>query len=371
MTRVDTAQVEATPEYQAATESTALVDRSDRFLLTVTGRAPAQMLTGIVSGKMPPDPEPTGVGLERGRAFYSTILTPKGKVVTDLRVFRLEEGAEGAHLIDVPAAGLAPLEDHLKRYLPPRMAKAREPEEPLGLLSVVGPGGARLVSEHVLGGRVDAEELEELEEGEERTLTGEDPVGLRVIRNRDVHPLALDIVAARSVIGDLWSRLEGAGARGASKVVWSTLRMEKGRPAFGVELTADDLPPEAGITSRAVDHEKGCYTGQEVIVRVRDRGRVNRHLRGLFLGSHPLPDVGTPLFVEGRERSGGEVRSVTRSPRFGQGIALGYVRREAEPPTAVRLGSSDGPEVQLRGLTDDGWVLVEGDPGRSDPGDTR
>ena len=367
MTHVDTAYVEATPEYQAATEGAALVDRSDRSLLTVTGRAPAQMLTGILSGTMPPDPEPVGQGLERGRAFYSTILTPKGKVVTDLRVFRLEKGAEGAHLMDVPAAGLAPLEDHLKRYLPPRMARAREPEESLGLLSVVGPGGARLVSEHVLSGLVGEEELEQLAEGEERILTREGPVGVRVIRNGDVHPLALDVIATRGMIAELWGRLEGAGATGAGKALWSTLRMEKGRPAFGVELAADDLPPEAGVTSRAVDHEKGCYTGQEVIVRVRDRGRVNRHLRGLFLGSRPLPEVGTPLFIEGRERTGGEIRSVTLSPRFGQGIALGYVRREAEPPTAVHLGSPDGPEVQLRGLTDDGWDLVDGDPGGSGP----
>lgn len=369
MNRVDTAPVETTPEYEAATGGAALVDRSDRSLLSVTGRSPAQMLTGIVSGRMPPDPEPEREGVTRGRAFYSTILTPKGKVVTDLRLFRLEKGAEGAHLMDVPAAGLAPLEEHLSRYLPPRLARAGEPEEPLGLLSVVGPKSAELVSEHVLGGRVGEGELEEMAEGEERALLDGSPVGVRVIRNRDVHPFTLDIIAVRSLIRDLWERLGGAGAKGAGRILWTTLRLEKGRPAFGSELTADDLPPEAGVTERGVDHEKGCYTGQEVIVRVRDRGRVNRHLRGLLLGGHPLPEGGTPLFIAGRERAGGEIRSAARSPRFGQGIALGYVRREAEPPTSVRLGSPDGPEVQIRRLTDDGWALVEGDPGRSHSSD--
>jgi len=315
---------------------------------------------------MPPDPESVEPGISRGRAYYSAILTPRGKVVTDLRMIRLESGEEGALLLDLPRAGEAPAREHFGKYMPPRFARVEAPDEPLGILTVMGPEGADLVSREVLGLRVDAPVLAGMEEGEERIGNGAPPpVGIRVIRNGDVAPAALDLVAPLATLRTLWLRFRELGVTPAGNGVWETLRIEKGRPAFGVELDADTLPPEAGIVDRAIDQAKGCYTGQEVIVRIRDRGKVNRHLRGFLLGDAPTPEPGTPLFIAGREREAGEIRSVAQSPRFGQGIALGYLRRELEPPGMARLGSPEGPEIEVRALGDEGWVLVDGDPGRS------
>jgi tRNA-modifying protein YgfZ len=352
-----------TEEYRAAVESGAVFDRSHRALLLVKGRSPGRMLTGIVSGAMPPEPEGVESGIRRGGATYSAVLTPKGKVVTDLRLIRLAAGEEGSFLLDVPPGGVEGLLEHLKRYLPPRFAVLSNPPEPLGLLTVTGREASVILSREALGLRVGAEDLEGLAEGEERILDDGGAVGIRVIRNMDVHPAAFDVLAGATTIAALWRRLGELGFAPAGSGVWETLRIEKGRPAFGAELDRDTLLPEAGLAERAVDHRKGCYTGQEVIVRIRDRGRVNRRLRGLFLGDLPTPSRGTPLFMEGREREAGEIRSSAQSPRFGQGIALGYVRREAEPPTTVRLGARDGPEVAVRELSDEGWVLVNGDPG--------
>ena len=353
-------------EYRAATDEVAVVDRSHRVLLLVTGRSPGRMMTGVATGSMPPDPESVEPGISRGRAYYSTILTPRGKVVTDLRMIRLEPGEDGALLLDLPRAGEAPAREHFGKYMPPRFARVEAPDEPLGILTVVGPEGADLVSREVLGLRVDAPVLAGMEEGEERIGNGgPPPVGVRVIRNGDVAPAALDLVAPLAVLRTLWLRFRELGVTPAGNGVWETLRIEKGRPAFGVELDADTLPPEAGIVDRAIDHAKGCYTGQEVIVRIRDRGKVNRHLRGFLLGDAPTPEPGTALFIAGREREAGEIRSVAQSPRFGQGIALGYLRRELEPPGVARLEGPDGPEIGVRALSDEGWLLVDGDPGRS------
>jgi folate-binding protein YgfZ len=352
-------------EYRAVLEAGVVVDRSHRAFLPVEGRQPARMLTGVVSGTMPPEPTYPAEGIREGRAPYSLVLTPKGKVVTDLRLFRLEAGEGGAHLMDVPAAGHAGLMEHLTRYLPPRFARVTEPPEPLGLLTVVGPRAAEVLSREVLGLRVGDEELEDLDEGDERVLEDGSRLGIRVVRNTDVHPTAFDVLAAAASLKTFWSRMIELGFHPAGLKTWDTLRIEKGRPAYGVELDRDTIPPEAGVVGRAIDHQKGCYTGQEVIVRVRDRGRVNRHLRGLLLGDLPEVEPGASLFIPGRDRPAGEIRSVTASPRFGQGAALGYLRREAEPPTVARLGAPDGPEVQVRALTDEGWDLVEGDPGLS------
>ena len=73
--------------------------------------------------------------------------------------------------------------------------------------------------------------------------------------------------------------LVDGGAVPAGLGVWKTLGVEAGRPVFGTDMDERTLPPEAGIVERAIDQTKGCYTGQEVIVRIRDRGHVNRHLR--------------------------------------------------------------------------------------------
>ncbi len=348
-------------EYTAAVDGGALFDRSHRVFVRVEGRAPAQMITGIVSGRMPPEPEERDEGITGSSAPPSTVLTPKGKLVTDLRVFRLEGGASGALLLDVPRAGLEGLLEHLKMYLPPRMARLVPPGESLGMLTLTGHQVVSILTREALGLRVDPPELAALEEGEERVLLDGSETGLRVVRCADVHPMAFDLVGPHSTLGSLWRRFVELGFRPAGHGVWETLRIERGRPAYGVELDRDVLPPEAGIDERMIDHHKGCYTGQEVIVRVRDRGRVNRHLRGILLGDQPTPSPGTPLFVEGRDREAGEIRSTAQSPRFGQGVALGFVRREAEPPTRAWLGSPDGPEVRVRAIGAAGWKLVEGD----------
>jgi tRNA-modifying protein YgfZ len=352
-------------EYEAAVDGGSIFDRSHRALIPVEGRAPAQMLTGIVSGRMPAEPVAAGEGVVRGEAQPSTVLTPKGKLVTELRLFRLEAGPEGALLLDLPRAGLDGLIDHMKTYLPPRMARLVPPPEPLGMLTLTGHQVAAILTREALGLRVDTPDLAALSEGEERVLDDGSRTGVRVVRSGDVHPMAFDLIGAAAVVRSLWVRLVSLGFTPAGHGVWETLRIERGRPAYGVELDLDVLPPEAGLQERMIDHHKGCYTGQEVIVRVRDRGRVNRHLRGLLLGDLPTPATGTLLFIEGRERAAGEVRSTAQSPRLGQGIALGFVRREVEPPGVVRLGSPDGPEIGVRALGDDGWELVEGDVRRT------
>jgi hypothetical protein len=128
----------------------------------------------------------------------------------------------------------------------------------------------------------------------------------------------------------LWETLVHGGAHPAGLGVWTTLRVEAGRPAYGTDMDEDTIPVEAGIHDRAIDYAKGCYTGQEVIVRIRDRGHVNRELRQLMLGDVPAPRPGAELFVEGSEKPVGHITSAVESPRFAQTVALGYVRRGVE-----------------------------------------
>lgn len=331
-------------EYEAATGAVGVRDRSHRTRLRVAGRQPSAMLKGVVTGRIPGALTAAG-DAHRGRAEPSAVLTPKGRIVSDLLLWR-EPGEEEALWLDVPAASAAPLLEHLGRYIPPRFATVEDRTDATGTLTVVGPDAARLLSLEALGLRVEEDDLAGAGEGDLWWLGG-----LAVIRIGTVRPPAWDVVGERASLAALWSRLTAAGASPFGSGVWEALRLEAGRPASGADFDQDTLLPETGLHTRVVDHAKGCYTGQEVVVRIRDRGHVNRHLRRLRLGEGPMPAPGTELWTDGGDRPVGVVTSVAESPREGA-LALAYVRREVEPPGPVHVGAPDGVPAAVEALPD-------------------
>jgi folate-binding protein YgfZ len=136
----------------------------------------------------------------------------------------------------------------------------------------------------------------------------------------------------------LVSALERAGATPIDRDLQQSLRIEAARPEFGVDMSTDTIPLEAGLLDRAISTSKGCYVGQEVIVRVLHRGggRVAKRLVTLALdpGVQTLPAPGTQLHVDGREV--GRITSAAWSPHEPRAIALGYLHRDfAEPGRRV------------------------------------
>jgi len=322
--------------YAAAIQGAAVFDRSPRTRLVVSGRAPAQMLNGILTGGMPGEPAAIAGDVLGGRATYHAVLTPKGKTITDLWCLRRGDEEGDGFLLDVPERGRTGLLAHLGKFLPPRLARVEDLSGSTAALAVVGPDAAALLSRLALGLRVDAAELSALDEGVWRVAGSSVPGGLVVIRSMDVWPEAFVVTGPAGSAGALRETLAAAGAARGDAEAWSTLRVEAGRPEYGADMDEDTIPVEAGIHERAIDYGKGCYTGQEVIVRIRDRGHVNRSLRLLMLGDEPPPAPGTELFVAGADKPVGAVTSAVRSPRFGQTIALAYVRRGVEGEPAPR-----------------------------------
>ncbi|MDH3269836.1 MAG: hypothetical protein OEN56_00795 [Gemmatimonadota bacterium] len=327
----------ASAAYLGATEGMAVFERSDRALLSVAGKAPAQMLSGILTGVIPGPPTVVEGDVHGGTATYHAVLTPKGKMISDLWALLLGDEEAIGFLLDVPSAGHEGLAAHLAKFLPPRFARVRELGAERASLGVVGPKAAAALSKLALGLRVDPEWLERCAEGEWR-CAGSPASGLVVARTEDVWPLAWIVYGPAEPVAALHRALVGEGAIEGDSEAWTTLRVEAGRPAFGPDMDHETLPPEAGIVDRAIDHGKGCYTGQEVIVRIRDRGHVNRELRRLALGEATLPEPGTELrAADGSGKVVGTVTSSVHSPRAGGVLALARVRREAE---SVLLGDS-------------------------------
>lgn len=327
-------------EYAAATDGAAVFDRSHRTRLVVKGKAPGQMLNGILTGTLPTGPERLGDEVMAGRATYHTVLTPKGKMLADLWAYLPGEEEDDGFLLDVPVAARTHLLEHFRKFLPPRFAAVEDASERTSMIMVSGPEAAALLSRTALGLRVEATDLSALEEGEWRAAGSSMRDALTVVRTADVWPEAYNVIGPSGAVVALWKALAAAGAVPAGLGVWQTLRVEAGRPAYGTDMDDGTIPVEAGIHDRAIDYQKGCYTGQEVIVRIRDRGKVNRTLRQIRLGDVPTPAKGAELFVReadgGRgERAVGWVTSAVQSPKFGGTVALGYVRSEVDEKDVV------------------------------------
>ncbi len=335
-------------EYRAARKGLAIRDRSHRARLLVAGGDPIAALQGVLTGRLPNAPSAFREGLTRAQVEYSAVLTPKGRMIADLRAMWGPNPDEEGLFLDVPAAAIGPLLAHLKRYVPPRLATIEDVTADSGLITVLGPGSPDTIAEIVLDSGSHSAEVEGLVEGEFLEARG-----VRVVRTCDVDVPAWDLFVSAPHLREIWDRLVGAGAAPIGTGVWETLRVEAGRPAYGQDMDESTILSETGLVDRAVDHTKGCYTGQEIIVRIRDRGHVNRSLRGLLLAEGPPPKTGTELFKD--DRVLGEVTSVVESPRRVGPIGLGYVHRDVSNGGQVTVGSPTGPPAGIRALGP-GWT---------------
>ena len=318
-------------EYAAARARAVVVDRADRAVVRVFGRDPVRMVHGLITNDL--------AGAPAGQGVYAAVLTPKGKMVAEVRVFRLPSGELW---VEVPRGGREPLLEHLRKFLPPLYARFADVSDRYAVLGVYGPAAAE-VAARALGGAVPAGRPEDAFEF--RPAGEED--GLLVARTLYAGEDGYDVFVPAAEAERVWRALVESGARPAGHGTLEVLRIEAGRPRWGAELGPEVIPLEAGLRDRAISTQKGCYTGQEVIVRILHRGHVNWLLRGLRLGESPAPAPGAALVRPEDGRPVGRVTSACSSPRHGQTIGLGYVRREVVPEAVLRLGGTGGPEVRV------------------------
>jgi folate-binding protein YgfZ len=212
-------------------------------------------------------------------------------------------------------------------------------------IGVHGPHAAEVVRRTLAGGGAPAGALEAAglaawPEFANAALAG----GGRAYR-RDTYGVPGFVLRVPRADAEGWSaRLRLAGAVATAPDDLEFARIEAGRPEFLVDMDGETIPLEAGIEDRAISFTKGCYVGQEVIVRVvhRGGGRVARRLVGLRLAGPCLPARRAVLRHDAREV--GYVTSAAWSPRLGAVVALGYVRREfVEPGTTLAVDCDGTP----------------------------
>jgi folate-binding protein YgfZ len=154
--------------------------------------------------------------------------------------------------------------------------------------------------------------------------------------------LGTDVVCDAEDLDAVRSTLIDEGAAPVSEAVAEIVRVESGRPRYGIDLDDSVIPQEAGLNERAVDFQKGCYVGQETVARLFYRGKPNRRLMGLR-SAEPI-ETGTPLLLG--DKTVGAVLSSVVSPARGP-LALAFVRREAAEGDELQVGSKSATVVSL------------------------
>jgi tRNA-modifying protein YgfZ len=301
-------------DYRALTESCGLVDRSDRGKLALSGSGAVEFLNGQVTNEL--------ADLHPGEGRYAAFLTHKGKMLGDLRILALGDDAAcppSQLLLDTERVALQALFDMIRRFKVGYEVELHKRTIESCLLSLIGPE-----SEGIAG-------LEQLAGSEHANMPAEIAGVATIAARTDV---GVDMICDAADTDRLTGALLARGAVPASLAAAECLRVERGRPRYGVDLDDATIPQEAGLNERAVSFTKGCYVGQETVARLHYRGKPNRHLRGLRL-SAPASS-GEELRLG--DRPVGRVGSVAVSPILGP-IALALVRREAEPGMAVGVGA--------------------------------
>jgi folate-binding protein YgfZ len=256
-------------------------------------------------------------------------------------------------LIDVRAMDAPSIAHRLEQLIFSEAVQIEDLTNHISQIRVVGPGGPHAVIaslEMLTTGPLafTQPDLEHWSDYQSGTCVLDD-VQVLVVRDDELGVIGHDVYifgsAHSAAAGRLQASFEQQGVEALDRQTIETLRIEAGRPLFGVDMDQETIPLEAGIENRAISFSKGCYVGQEVIVRVTSRGhgRVVRKLVGLVLDKPRVPARGDPVFAEAREI--GRVTSAAYSLAVGAPIALGYVHRDfAAPGTRVTVGP-DGFET--------------------------
>lgn len=313
-------------EYEALGRRAVVVNRSHRARMRFTGPKAADVLTGLVTNDVG--------ALTAGQGQYAAALTPKGKVIADVRILRFED----SWLTDTGARARDGWLTVVKKYVNPRLAKYSDESAMLAAIGIFGVQ-ARYVVEELTGIGHTGLALLAPYAHVTAMLNG---MTIHVVRVPELLVEGFEILAPADRVQELWDAAVAAHATPAGLATWEVARVEAGRPEWGIDMDDATMPQEANLDQLgAISYTKGCYTGQEVVARVHFRGHVNKSLRALKAEGMEPPRSRASLF-DSTGKSVGDVRSAVVSPRLG-GIALGMVRREVEDGSALVARWSEDP----------------------------
>jgi len=302
-------------EQEFARRSVALVDKNYRAYLSFTGPDRVRYLNAILTNNVK--------DLSPGQGNVSLLLNPQGRILAEMETYALADS-----LFCVSYAMIRErLIEWLDKYIIMDDVTLSDESQRFGTLVLEGPRAAAVAQE--LTG-IDLSTLAERGRTEAKVLS----IPCWITKRLPGGVTSCEFLAERESLEDLWRVLsEGVSKHGGGPMGYAALsaqRLAQGLPWFGYDFGEKQIPHEAGLEDTHISYTKGCYTGQEIVERVRSRGQVNRRRVDLIFEAGGVPVAGETLTADGKE-----VGSITRAaiPSFlSRAIGMGYVRKDHNAP---------------------------------------
>ncbi len=330
-------------EFAALRDECGIYDLGHREKISLTGADRVRWLNGMVTNNIR--------DLAVGRGVYAFLLNPQGRILGDLYAYNRGESI----LVDTDADQLEKMSATFDHYIIMDDVEITKLGEHMTAVGVAGPK-----SRHVLqAAGIPIPELQPLQITTPKCDCACECLECAVVRGDGAHRESYEIWVAPKDVLKLWQALLAAGA---SPVGWEALELDRivsGVPRYGVDIRERDLPQETE-QDRALNFNKGCYIGQEIVERIHSRGAVHRKFTGFLLDGAVAVAAGTRVIAGDKEV--GEITSAGSVTFDGREktVALGYIRREVGlPGREVTILGSKATIVQLP-VGDE--LLVRGQP---------
>jgi folate-binding protein YgfZ len=321
-------------EYQRAQTTMGLVDTNFQLVAELSGPDRARYLNAVTSGNIR--------DLAPGQSAIGLLLNPQGHILAELRTLALDDRL----VVMSHQMAAAQTLEALEKYIIMDDVTLLDRTAEFGTLEVVGLEAVAAIEEWT------DTPIDQMVEGSHREVRAGE-LALRAVCASHFGLPGMELLAERQQLKRLWRELlDRIHKRGGGAVGYAALnaaRLEAGIPWFGTDFDARVIPHEAGLEQSHISYTKGCYTGQEIVERVRSRGQVNRQRVGLAFSGEALPEAETKLTADSKDA--GWVTSAAHSPLAGRVIGMGYLRREFHAIGSQVEWAGGGAEVIALPLT--------------------
>ena len=302
-------------EYSFAKQSVALIDKNYRAYISFAGPDRVRYLNAILTNDIK--------NLQPSQGTISLLLNPQGRILAEI-----ETHAQADKLCCISYAMIRErLIETLDKFIIMDDVTLTDDTQRYGTLALEGPVAPKVLME--LAG-INLHSLADFSSAEIQL----ESISCTITRKSFGSILGADILTTRDNLESLWKILaEKATAAAGGPIGYTALnalRLEQDIPWFGYDFGEKQIPHEAGLQDSHISYTKGCYTGQEIVERVRSRGQVNRRRVNLIFPGSGVPSTNEILTADGKEI--GFVTRASAVPSRPFAIGMGYLRKENNAP---------------------------------------
>ena len=314
-------------EFAALRNGCGVYDLGFRAKISLTGGDRVRWLNGMVTNNIR--------DLAAGYGVYAFLLNPQGHILGDLYAYN---GGD-AITVDTDSAQAEKILATFDHYIIMDDVEVNNLSEQVTALGIAGPKSGKVLS--AAGFTVPPDQPLQMQSAMWKG------VDCTLVRGEDSEHPSYEIWLAPDRVLQLWDAFLAAGAMPVGSEALELQRIVSGTPRYGIDIRERDLPQETE-QARALNFNKGCYVGQEIVERIRSRGAVHRKFTGFLAEGAAQIAPGTKIVSV--EKEVGEITSSAslQLPRGNKTVALGYIRREVGVPgREVSLGTAKATVAQL------------------------